>query len=493
MAAESSPPTLRRGRKSSRPLKRLLVWGAAGTLVLAVSGIFAGQIWLENHLKSEAFRLQLSKAIGRALRADTHISLPQRSGTSLYIDSLDASGAPEGQSQPARFRELHAYSARAELDLSALWRRVWRVESIAIQRAQCDLTPEAAAPAPGAPGEPAARLRPTLLARLLPNRSEIAGIRVERADIRRGSNHVKQVRIHAQPSGTEGDWALSAEGGELTLGAFPELAALQIQSARLFLKRGSTVLRDAKLLARSGGQCALSGEWKETGSELRGRLEGVPIHPFLPSWWQSRLLGAVDGEILVRQSPNAAPEIEATLSMKNGKLEALPFLSELDLFLKSPRFRSVPLRSASAKVLHSTGGTELRGLKMDADGLLRVEGDLLIRDGQMDGTLQVGISASLVQWLPIARSKVFSENREGYVWTPVRISGTPMQPIEDLSKRLAAAAAGTVLDTVTEAINPQKKPGGSEEPKPADAKPANPLIAPVKNALDAVKSLLPGN
>ena len=295
------------------------------------------------------------------------------------------------------------------------------------------------------------------------------------------------------PSGTEGDWALGAEDGELSLGAFPELGPLQIQSARLFLKRGSTVLRDAKLLVRSGGQCALSGEWKETDTELRGRLEGVPIHPFLPPWWQSRLLGAVDGEILVRQTPNASPEIEATLSMKNGKLEALPVLTELDLFLGSPRFRSVPLRSASAKVLHSARGTELRGLKMDADGLLRLEGDLLIRDGQLDGTLQVGISASLVQWLPVARSKVFSENREGYVWTPVRISGTPMQPLEDLSKRLTAAATGAVLETITNTINPQKKPGSPEEAKPADAKPANPLIAPVKSALDAVKSLLPGN
>jgi hypothetical protein len=130
---------------------------------------------------------------------------------------------------------------------------------------------------------------------------------------------------------------------------------------------------------------------------------------------------------------------------------------------------------------------------MDADGQLRVEGNLLLHKGQVEGMLQLGLNTSLVKWLPAAKSKVFTGERDGCLWTPLHISGPVDQPVEDLTKRLAAAVAGTVLDKVIEVIPSGKKPADPNSPNdPASAKDPNPLVAPVKNALDAVKSLLPG-
>jgi hypothetical protein len=272
------------------------------------------------------------------------------------------------------------------------------------------------------------------------------------------------------------------------------MAPTQLHSARVQIKRGSTVLRDSKLLLASGGQCALNGEWKESGaSELRAKLEGVQIQPFLPEWWQSRIFGAVDGDLLIQQPAPGTLRWEGNVSMKNGKLEALPILSELDLFLGSPRFRSVPLRAASVKIVQAGGVTELREIKMDADGLLRVEGDVRIQDAQLEGLLQVGISPALVQWLPGVRSKIFSENRDGYVWAPMKLGGTVLQPVEDLSRRLAAAAAGSVLDTVRNVVTPPARPGETTQPANAgDTPKPNPLLAPVQTAVDTIKSLIPG-
>ena len=97
------------------------------------------------------------------------------------------------------------------------------------------------------------------------------------------------------------------------------------------------------------------------------------------------------------------------------------------------------------------------------------------REGKLDGTLRLGISPSLVQWLPSARSKIFEETRGGYLWTPVHISGTTDLPQEDLSKRLLQTAAGAVMDSLQNIQkNPQKAPEA------------------LKGVLDAVKSILPG-
>jgi hypothetical protein len=495
MVAPSSLPVERRKRVSRSPVRKLLLWGSATSAACLLAAVFGGQIWLESYLKSEQFRQHSQKAVGKALRAETRLSHPQRSGTSLYLDSLESRGLAAQAQPPARFREMDAFGVRAELDLTALWRRTWKVESLSIQRATIDLSSPAPMAASGAP--PAAESEPapvSFLAKFLPNRTEIAAIRVERADINRGDNRLRQVRIHATPAGAEAEWNLTVEDGELRIGTLPDLEPAQVQSAKLLVKKDTTILQDAKLLLRSGGHLEVMGEWPQSGNtQLRARLHGVQIQPFLAKWWQSRFVGAVDGEWILRQSASRSPEWEATLSMKNGKLEALPILSELDTFLGSPRFRSVPLRTASAKILQNEKGTEIKNLKMDADGQLRLEGDVFLRDGQMEGNLLLGLNVSLVKWLPGARSKVFTEERDGCVWTPFHVSGPITQPVEDLSKRLAAAAAGAVLDKVTDLLAPQKKPADPNQPaNPPPAKDSNPLVEPIKNALDAARSLLPG-
>jgi hypothetical protein len=46
---------------------------------------------------------------------------------------------------------------------------------------------------------------------------------------------------------------------------------------------------------------------------------------------------------------------------------------------------------------------------------------------------------------------IFRAEQSGYFWTTVNISGTPEQPVEDLSARLAAAVAVVPATTAVEA------------------------------------------
>jgi len=66
-----------------------------------------------------------------------------------------------------------------------------------------------------------------------------------------------------------------------------------------------------------------------------------------------------------------------------------------------------------------------------------------------------------VDWLPGLREQVFNQEKEGFVWTPVQISGTPENLQEDLSARVIKVAKDTTIqkaeDTAGQAIDTGKK------------------------------------
>jgi hypothetical protein len=71
--------------------------------------------------------------------------------------------------------------------------------------------------------------------------------------------------------------------------------------------------------------------------------------------------------------------------------------------------------------------------------LLRVEGNGAIDGDQIKANLTIGLSASLLDWLPGVQQKVFPEQRDGLCWAQMQVSGPLNDPKEDLSKRISDA------------------------------------------------------
>jgi hypothetical protein len=70
----------------------------------------------------------------------------------------------------------------------------------------------------------------------------------------------------------------------------------------------------------------------------------------------------------------------------------------------------------------------------------------------IDGTFQVGVAPASLQWLPGSQDRVFTQQRAGYVWAPMRLSGPLSKPGEDLSPRLIAAAQGAIIQGVQSSV-----------------------------------------
>lgn len=481
MTAPVSTTSARKARAKSvsRPLKISIAAGAiaAGGVVSALVG---GQIWLESYLQGEAFRQQLQARLEARFHAQVELSRIKRSGTSLYLDSLEATGLAE-----AAFAKVHLSHVRADLNLSGLWQRTWRIERLDVQRAQLELKPAAPASSPAllpdakSSAPPPSNGLPNWLLALLPNRTEVLEIKVDQTDLDFGSVRVRHSRCLAKPTPT--DWELTAENGDISL---PPISHATLQRATLVLRPDHTILRNARVLLQAGGETSLSGEFsRSSGADLRAHLDNIPIDPFLNAWWKGKIKGLVQGDLRFQKSPQTAPDgdLSGTLQLTGGRLEALPLFSQLDTFLGSPRFRSVPLKTARVSLLKSGTRSLYRDVDVDGDGLVRVQGAITSESDRLQGQMQLGLSPSLIQWLPGARSVLFKDQRDGYLWVPFDISGTVDTPSENLTSKLAESGKDAVLQAVQSVL-----PTPSQLPSPEKAKEA------AKGAIDALRSIIPG-
>jgi hypothetical protein len=128
-----------------------------------------------------------------------------------------------------------------------------------------------------------------------------------------------------------------------------------------------------------------------------------------------------------------------------------------------------PLRITEGRAKYEWKGEKLtvRDLFIEAKGSLCLRGDFTIQKGEIEGTLQLGVAAAIVDKFPGARQDVFTREDEGYLWTPVKLSGPFAHPRDDLRPRLLKAVENHIM-------------GGLLKP----------LLKPAKAMIDVIEGLL---
>ncbi|HEY2342777.1 MAG TPA: hypothetical protein VGH90_07100, partial [Chthoniobacteraceae bacterium] len=253
----------------------------------------------------------------------------------------------------------------------------------------------------------------------------------------------------------EGGWNFLAHGGRLRQTGTPELA---LESAKIRFRDPSLFIEDAELRQTSGsGAVNLAGEVRFNDHlELQAKLNAVSVTPFLPEDWRMRLTGNLNGDIKVN-SPlplKGFPQLSGNITMVDGRLEALPILDQIATFTGSQQFRRLTLSKTAGVFTYDGKRLSVTDFEMEAARLLRIEGAYTVENGQIDGQFQVGVTPPSLQWLPGAQDRVFTVARNGYLWTPMHLSGPVEKPKEDLSPRLIAAAQGAIIEKATDIAKP---------------------------------------
>jgi hypothetical protein len=400
-------------------------------MVLAVVGLVGFRLWLGRYLHGEPFRRLISAATAQALRADGEYLPLHWTGNAAYTDGFAARGRAE-----SLIAQLRADQIRAEVEMTGWWRPQWRVSHLEIQRVNATFQrPVTVANEPGAAAAG--------------KRLELGPIGVREANlawpVSEGvTGQVRRVQGQLLLGGN--DWEATGNGGELQVTGWP---ALLIEQFRLVSRPGAVHVKESQLRLTDGGRVELTGEVPLCGREFDvviGFAE-VPVRNWLPADWRAAMAGVASGSANVRGRSLADVVATGKINVTGGKLEALPVLDRIALFTQTEQFRSVRLEKASAEFDWQEKRLTVRKLLLESPGLLRVEGGCVVENETMDGEFDVGVAASTLQWLPGSRTQVFTVDRDGYLWTKVKVRGPLKNLQEDLSARLVAAAGKEILDT----------------------------------------------
>jgi hypothetical protein len=412
------------------------IWiSLASVLVLIVLCALVASLMISRFLRSEAFRKLMGAKTGEALYSEASYSPLNWSGSSLFVDSLQATGL-EG----SIVQSLRADQVRADVNWRAIFQGAWRVDQIQVVSFDATFRPGSIVPkdsieVPRAPPRSG-------IASWLPSRFEVGELDIGRARLHFRSQRgleiasLRDAALDIYPDGK--GWAIDGKGGLLSVSKLPSLKVVSFRSRTqgdmFFLTNGEFRLGEA-------GKISASGEFGDN-SKLRVEWSQVDVDPFLEEPWRSRLSGVLAGTASIEwpESGISAGKAVGNFRLTDGVAENIEMLDQVATFTGAPQFRRMPLQEFSGNYEWTWNLLKITNLVAESKGLLRLEGACTIAEGgRLDGSLRVGVTPQTLQWLPGSRERVFTVAHNGYLWTDVRIGGSLQNPQEDLSSRLAAA------------------------------------------------------
>jgi len=424
-----------------------LGWAALALAVVLLMGLVVARVMFTNYLHSEAFRRALGDGAANALHATRADFAPlDFDGSLVYGENFRAVRDDGGG-----FSSIDADQLRATFDWHGLLHHAVQVDELSVQRLNVEppeLPPAEAAPEsfPGNPetqqgGQPSQRWTIDL------RKAVINEANWHWSDDPSGG--ITGAALTLTPDGPDA-WVMDAEGGTLKQAGLP---AVDLETASLRWHSPTLYINSATL--RSGeGRLTVTGAVEARQSlNLQVKLDNIDIHPLLTPDWKERLSGKIAGDVRIQALLGTADvrnslDVSGTVSLSEGQLTALPVLDEIGVFTHTERFRQMELTRATAEFSSSPGRLEVHNFVAEAEGLIRIEGDYTVEDGEIDGRFQVGLTPETLQWIPGSQDEIFTVSRDGYLWTPMRLTGPVEHPVDDLTPRLVAAAGTGVIKNV---------------------------------------------
>lgn len=482
-------------KKGCNPLVGILILGGI-LLIGLVSSLFVGKIMLNNWIKGDGLQALLQRKAAASLHSSVVIDEVKWQGMKAFVGKFSARGYEQ-----APFSSLELNAVR--LDINGVKNNAFEIPAISVSQATAEFSNDRlkdepiATPVGDISEEEVSREMPDWLKSRMPNRTEIGEIVIASATLEVkddqgvSSMAIRETRATINPELDTGVMEIRAQGGKLLFENAPDL---NIRDSRLRFQGSNLFINDIALEVYDGGHISGVGEiaFEEPPLvDLDLKVSGVDIKKVVNDNWKSKVSGTVRGPVKVTGTTENMT-MKGTLHLENGVLESIPVLDKIGQYTKSKRFSRLVLNQAQADFTVVGEQLELRNIQIESDGLTRVEGALDKNGEALAGVLNIGVTPGTLRWIPGAERSVFTEKRDGFVWTTMNIGGTTAQIREDLSGRLMTAAAMDIVDKLPVDVQDKLKGfiglGGNSTQPPADGTTSeNPEG---KNSTDRVRDLI---
>ncbi len=469
----------------SFPLRKLALWGA-GILTGIVLLLLLGYAQLLSYLQGESFRDSLENILANKAHAES----VEIDGT-LHIDGHRVTLPAVSARKPGVLHGVDARGIHADMRRSALLDRELHLTRLSIEEGTLILNTELGSSEPATATQPAVKkMQQGFLSGFTPRHA-----RLDRANCNRFNSVVRfggrdfsltSSALEARPLPTLGKsaWEFRLSNGRLHT-PLPILGDCSLKTATLTWGGKVSSVSDARLML-SPGELILNAAQEHNSKKWSAdlRVNKMDIARLLREDWKKRLTGELFGQLDMRGSERSLSEAKGRISLQDGVLEALPFLSNLPLGNSYP-YRSLCLERAEAHLSYPYADASRnirRAWLMDnidvqaKDGMLCMKGHVMVdEDGTLAGTLHIGLPTSIAtQIAPVdspLHGNLFSDGEEGnsmYLWLRLNLSGTLSDPQEDLSVRLMTLVGGKLVEKAGGLLGNLLSGGKSSQPTPED-------------------------
>jgi hypothetical protein len=231
-------------------------------------------------------------------------------------------------------------------------------------------------------------------------------------------------------------------GGTFHQTGWPDLDVAELRmdwaNSKLVVKSAFLSLGQPKNISVTGGF-----QFGEHGSmKLHLSSKQAPAEPFVTGYWKGKFEGVVDSESDLEKQfqPDAKVTANGELNFSRAAVHDVQALKQISVVTRHPQFEKPKIDILRFRYRLTGDRLEVSNFEGEIRGLCRLEGEFSIEHGEIDGNFKVGAAPDVVESIPGAREKVFTESRGDYLWTTMRLDGPAHHPREDLKQRLVAAA-----------------------------------------------------
>lgn len=437
-------------------MKIVLIVGFSFVLIIC-----CGYFLLQSYLHSDKFRVLMGQVVGGVIGADVEFKPLEWQGMNVRTEGLRGEGT-------AGVKSLHAMDLAAEIRLYEVLLGNWLIQDLRLANLQVgiNLGDQQSAIITGLPSGPDSSLGSGgnqdegFLDRMLPSRVKLQALEVSSLGLKvyadSGVLELADGSLRAtRRPGKKHNYDYTVSGGLISTPwlEFP----VKLDSANGRYADKSLYLQHSSSQVYGDGRLLLSGELAGNRWQWFGTLEKIDVGKIVHEDWKKRLSGVLHTEFKVMSNEDGFTT-QGEMVLNKGLLTALPVLDRMAAYTNTNRFRQLRLTECRFKYSseHREGSSGkdvrivLRDVVLVSEGLVRVTGDLVIDDGNLDGDFRVGIVPGLLAHIPGAESKVFERGEKGLRWAPLRITGTIDKPKEDLSERIIAAAGERIIELLPE-------------------------------------------
>ena len=242
----------------------------------------------------------------------------------------------------------------------------------------------------------------------------------------------------------QGVWSLSARGGKVAREGLPalELERVSATHSSSGWNIGGFALRDGAKGALAGSAANESGAWSGEFS-----WQDLDAGRILPGKSAAYLAGRMSGDATLRDGV-----LRGKTKLSGASVEKVPQMVQMASLFAGENWDRVPWDVFRFEFTRTVDGrVEFEKLEAVSPKGIALHGKGHYAQDSLAADLQLGVSGANRPWLVAFVPSIFRAQKSGYFWTTVRVSGTPDAPVEDLTSRLATAAATVPAAAAVEA------------------------------------------